>query len=89
MLGNAEAIIDRSIAAGRIEARGLPQPRDESAGDRGAVRKERVLAGEENIREVIAYPKTQSGQDAMTNSPIPGDPKAMEELGIKLMPKVE
>jgi aspartyl-tRNA synthetase len=35
-----------------------------------------ILAGEENIREVIAFPKTQSGQDPMTNSPIPGDPKA-------------
>ena len=48
-----------------------------------------ILAGEDNIREVIAYPKTQSGQDPMTNSPIPGDPKAMEELGLKILPKVE
>jgi aspartyl-tRNA synthetase len=48
-----------------------------------------VLAGEENIREVIAYPKTQSGQDPMTNSPIPGDPKAMAELGIKIVPRVD
>ena len=28
-----------------------------------------VLAGEENIREVIAFPKTQSGSDPMTNAP--------------------
>ena len=48
-----------------------------------------ILAGEDNIREVIAYPKTQSGQDPMTNSPIEGDPKAMEELGLKILPRVD
>ncbi len=31
-----------------------------------------ILAGEENIREVIAFPKTQSGSDPMTNAPHPG-----------------
>jgi aspartyl-tRNA synthetase len=45
-----------------------------------------VLAGEENIREVIAFPKTQSGADPMTNSPIPGDPKMLAELGLKVLP---
>jgi aspartyl-tRNA synthetase len=45
-----------------------------------------ILAGEENIREVIAFPKTQSGTDPMTNSPIPGDPKALAELGLKVLP---
>ncbi len=45
-----------------------------------------ILAGEENIREVIAYPKTQSGADPMTNSPIPGDPKTLAELGLKILP---
>ncbi|MGB0114899.1 MAG: aspartate--tRNA ligase [Ilumatobacteraceae bacterium] len=45
-----------------------------------------VLAGEENIREVIAFPKTQSGADPMTNSPIPGDAKALAELGLKVLP---
>ena len=30
-----------------------------------------ILAGEENIREVIAFPKTQSGIDPMTNAPDP------------------
>ena len=45
-----------------------------------------ILAGEENIREVIAFPKTQSGADPMTDSPIPGDPKALAELGLKVLP---
>lgn len=48
-----------------------------------------ILAGEDNIREVIAYPKTQSGQDPMTNSPIPGDPKSLDELGLKVVPQVD
>ncbi len=48
-----------------------------------------ILAGEENIREVIAYPKTQSGADPMTNSPIPGDPKTLEELGVRIIPQVD
>ena len=34
-----------------------------------------ILAGEENIREVIAFPKTQSGADPMTNAPTPVDAK--------------
>ena len=48
-----------------------------------------ILAGEENIREVIAYPKTQSGQDPLTNSPIEGDPKILAELGLKTIPRVD
>ncbi len=30
-----------------------------------------LLAGEDNIREVIAYPKTQSGSDLMSGGPRP------------------
>ena len=44
-----------------------------------------ILAGEENIREVIAFPKTQSGVDPMTNAPTPVDPKALRDLGLKLL----
>ena len=46
-----------------------------------------ILAGEENIREVIAFPKTQSGTDPMTNAPTPVEPKQLNELGIRLLPK--
>jgi aspartyl-tRNA synthetase len=42
-----------------------------------------VLAGEENIREVIAFPKTQSGSDPLTNAPTPVDAAQLRELGIK------
>jgi aspartyl-tRNA synthetase len=43
-----------------------------------------ILTGEENIREVIAFPKTQSGVDPMTNAPTPIDPRLLKDLGLKL-----
>ncbi len=46
-----------------------------------------ILAGEENIREVIAFPKTQSGADPMTGSPLPVDPAQLTALGIRVLPK--
>ena len=45
-----------------------------------------ILAGEENIREVIAFPKTQSGQDPMTNAPTRAENKQLDELGIRVLP---
>ncbi len=46
-----------------------------------------LLAGEENIREVIAFPKTQSGLDPLTNAPSEIDAKQLNELGLRLAPK--
>ncbi|MEO5724865.1 MAG: aspartate--tRNA ligase [Ilumatobacteraceae bacterium] len=46
-----------------------------------------ILAGEENIREVIAFPKTQSGSDPMTNAPTAVDPKQLADLGIRVLPR--
>ena len=45
-----------------------------------------ILAGEENIREVIAFPKTQSGADPMTGSPTPVDVKQLAVLGLRPLP---
>jgi aspartyl-tRNA synthetase len=45
-----------------------------------------ILAGEENIREVIAFPKTQSGADPMTNAPTPVESEQLAELGLRLLP---
>ncbi len=47
-----------------------------------------ILAGEENIREIIAYPKTQSGGDPMTNAPLPIDPKQLRDLGLRAIDKM-
>lgn len=48
-----------------------------------------LLCGEENIREVIAFPKTQSGLDPLTNAPTEIDPKQLRELGLQQLPKAK
>jgi aspartyl-tRNA synthetase len=45
-----------------------------------------ILAGEENIREVIAFPKPQSGTDPMTNAPTPVEPAQLADLGLRVLP---
>ena len=46
-----------------------------------------LITGSDSIREVIAFPKTQSGSDPMTDAPAPFDPAALAEAGLKLAPK--
>lgn len=41
-----------------------------------------IFAGENNIREVIAFPVTASGQTAVMDSPSEVDPVQLEELGL-------
>jgi len=48
-----------------------------------------ILAGEENIREVIAYPKTQSGADPLTNAPARIDEHHLTELGLRVLPPTD
>ena len=43
------------------------------------------LAGQESIREVIAFPKTQKGTCPLTDAPAPVDPKQLRELGIRVV----
>ncbi|NWF71168.1 MAG: aspartate--tRNA ligase [Chloroflexi bacterium] len=43
-----------------------------------------VLAGEPNIREVIAFPKTATGSDIMAHCPSPAEQKQLDELQIAL-----
>ena len=45
-----------------------------------------ILAGEENIREVIAFPKPQSGLDPMTDAPTEIDERTLAELGLRVLP---
>ena len=45
-----------------------------------------LLVGEDNIREVIAFPKTQSGSDLMTGAPKEIERKVWDLLGLAVKP---
>ena len=47
-----------------------------------------IFAGEDNIREVIAFPKTQSGADVMTGAPKSITERQVRDLRLKFAPKV-
>jgi aspartyl-tRNA synthetase len=42
-----------------------------------------LLAHQTNIREVMAFPKTQSGTDPMLDAPSPPEPEQWAELGLR------
>ncbi len=44
-----------------------------------------LLAGRDNIREVIAFPKATSGGDPLTGAPAPVEPAQLRELGLRLL----
>jgi aspartyl-tRNA synthetase len=43
-----------------------------------------LIAGEQSIRDVIAFPKNNRAMDLMSNSPAEVDPRQLRDLGIKL-----
>ncbi len=43
-----------------------------------------MMAGAESIRDVIAFPKTQRGQDLLTLAPSPVDDRQLRELHIRV-----
>lgn len=47
-----------------------------------------ILCDEPNIRQVIPFPKTQTGVDPLTGSPSPVDDAQLAELGLMLRPGV-
>ena len=44
-----------------------------------------LFAHQTNIREVMAFPKTQSGSDPMLEAPSPPEPSQYEELGLRFV----
>jgi aspartyl-tRNA synthetase len=48
-----------------------------------------LFANEDSIREVIAFPKTQSAQDLLLNAPSPVDDKQLRELHLALRDDAE
>lgn len=46
-----------------------------------------LAVGTENIRDVVAFPKNNRGEDLMMNSPTPAEPRQLRELGIQTTKK--
>jgi aspartyl-tRNA synthetase len=46
-----------------------------------------LITGSDTIRDVIAFPKTQSGACPLTDAPAPFDPGALSELGLRPLPR--
>ncbi|HEY1478566.1 MAG TPA: aspartate--tRNA ligase [Gaiellales bacterium] len=46
-----------------------------------------LLAGTDNLREVIAFPKTGGGYDPLTGAPAPVEATQLGELGLTVRPK--
>jgi aspartyl-tRNA synthetase len=46
-----------------------------------------VLAGADNLREVVAFPKTQRGQDLLLGSPSPVAQAQLDDLGLRIARK--
>jgi aspartyl-tRNA synthetase len=46
-----------------------------------------LLADADNIRDVIAFPKTQRAEDLMLNAPSPVDERQLRELHLALLPE--
>jgi len=47
-----------------------------------------ILQNEQNIREVMPFPKTQTGADPLTGAPSRVEPTQLDELGIDIRPEV-
>src|SRR5439155_740177 len=77
-------LVNRVLGGLRLD-RGRPPPHAGFAF--GIDRLAALLAGEENIREIIAFPKTQSGADPLTNAPTPVDEAQLRELGLRVLPR--
>jgi aspartyl-tRNA synthetase len=45
-----------------------------------------AITGTDNVRDVVAFPKTQSHQDLMLGAPSPVDPKQLDEVHIQVAP---
>ncbi|HEY5768637.1 MAG TPA: aspartate--tRNA ligase [Terrimicrobium sp.] len=46
-----------------------------------------LAAGTDNIRDVVAFPKNNRGEDLMMGSPTPAEPRQLRELGLQILRK--
>ena len=74
----------RRSGSASCSTRSVSAPRRTPGSPSASTGSSAILAGEENIREVIAFPKTQSGVDPLTNAPTPVDDRQLQDLGLRL-----
>ena len=48
-----------------------------------------LMAGEPDIRQIVAFPKVSSGSDPLTGAPTPYPARALAELGITVTVDVD
>ena len=48
-----------------------------------------LLAGQQAIREVIAFPLNQQGEDLLMNAPSPANDKQLKELSLRLVTPIK
>jgi aspartyl-tRNA synthetase len=48
-----------------------------------------LMTGVASIRDTIAFPKTQTGSDPMTDAPSPATPEQLAEVGLQALPQAK
>jgi aspartyl-tRNA synthetase len=48
-----------------------------------------LMAGEPDIRQIVAFPKVSSGSDPLTGAPTPIPPGVLRELGVEVIVEEE
>ena len=89
LLERAFALMGHSVEGMRDEFGALLDALEYGAPPHGGIaigldRWSALFADVENIREVMAFPKTQSGTDLMMSAPSRIGPKQLQELGLKV-----
>jgi aspartyl-tRNA synthetase len=90
MLEKAFALMGHSVEGMRDEFGALLDALEYGAPPHGGIaigldRWAALYAEVDNIREVMAFPKTQSGTDLMMDAPSPIAPKQLEELSLRIV----
>jgi aspartyl-tRNA synthetase len=90
LLERSFALMGHSIAGMRDQFGALLDALEYGAPPHGGIaigldRWAALFADVDNIREVMAFPKTQSGADLMMGAPSPIAPQQLDELGLKIV----
>jgi aspartyl-tRNA synthetase len=89
LLERAFALMGHSVEGMRDEFGALLDALEYGAPPHGGIaigldRWAALFADQDNLREVTAFPKTQSGSDLMMGAPSPVSPRQLDELGLRI-----